>query len=889
MTVSTELSHEEYTGNGVTTDFDFRFRILEAKHLVVSVADTDGTERILTNGTDYTLRGVGSYRGGKVILKMPLATGWKIGIARDLPAVQETDLRNQGKFFAEVHEDAFDYLTMLIQKSLGYLSSCLRKPSFISDHYDAKGNKISNLGKPVKDGDAVDLGTMKEHISAKDKRSLRVADKDIPALPKASERAGNVLTFDSAGMPQVVAPATGSAVDVINKLGRIVKTYSSFLEMESDNDIPTGSTVKTLGYYESFDGGGAHYRYESTGSGDGFTSFKYGDGFINLIPTPSINAAALGIRYGEGAANILAIKAAIKYLQNGVDIERERVYTKSELQQLHNTATKKTGNKPRELQVTGIIDHSEPLHIIGGFSIITPNNKGAYPNTMEDAGFFYSGESSDIGITTGIFIKVEGGFKLVATVGDIKYLHSVAKNYSGNVEVITDKITWTTSFGAKNGTPVGAVIAASSSEFDGCNFGMTNAAANIAFVGFECWDTNFNACCFHARYQPAAWLSCNSSCVQREPYYTSTEESVIDGIYTIHPASSEHHDFTKELIAVYYGYASCTSYSPKHETNGLTHMAVADMESVVTYHGQYYETHNPEYNIKTCLSMYNNSVINTYGGFIPASYYAGTNIYRENIDRNRPCYINAAFTYNGGYLYEDVSCESSCNIEPFHSSGDGAVWGRRALTKTFESLKNVNVSGVKIDNVRLTKNGKYLDFNVANSVESAVLLCEKFNCNRITLLTDITLTQDVSIPAFKAIEFTSDNYYTINFGEFKINSGFSSRFIFNAITAKSSYGATNSNYYVIGNNDNCHFRFTNCKFDGNFGFIGGVLLNSYSILEATNCNFSAYAGTFFFYNASNAVSVDEPIVYVNKTLSELPSSIRGTPFKGIPGGRLKSL
>lgn len=220
MTVSTELSHEEYTGNGVTTDFDFRFRIFEAKHLVVSVADTDGTERILTNGTDYTLRGVGSYRGGKVILKMPLATGWKIGIARDLPTVQETDLRNQGKFFAEVHEDAFDYLTMLIQKSLGYVSLCLRKPSFISDHYDAKGNKISNLGKPVKDGDAVDLGTMKEHISSKDKRSLRVADKDIPALPDTANRANKLLSFDNNGDPVVIVPESGSASDVLIEIAK---------------------------------------------------------------------------------------------------------------------------------------------------------------------------------------------------------------------------------------------------------------------------------------------------------------------------------------------------------------------------------------------------------------------------------------------------------------------------------------------------------------------------------------------------------------------------------------------------------------------------------------------------------------------------------------------
>ncbi|MEM7952233.1 hypothetical protein Q4R36_11295 [Morganella morganii] len=272
MTVSTELSHEEYTGNGVTTDFDFRFRIFEAKHLVVSIADTNGTERILTNGTDYTLRGVGSYRGGKVILKMPLATGWKIGIARDLPAVQETDLRNQGKFFAEVHEDAFDYLTMLIQKSLGYLSLCLRKPSFISDHYDAKGNKISNLGKPVKDGDAVDLSTMKEHISAKDKRSLRVADKDIPALPNTANRANKLLSFDNIGNPVVIVPESGSAADVLTELGKqdgfaliggltenYLRVFDNVAAMVAETSLPLGATVKTRGYYSPGDGGEGIY------------------------------------------------------------------------------------------------------------------------------------------------------------------------------------------------------------------------------------------------------------------------------------------------------------------------------------------------------------------------------------------------------------------------------------------------------------------------------------------------------------------------------------------------------------------------------------------------------------------------------------------------------
>lgn len=274
MTVSTELSHEEYTGNGVTTDFDFRFRIFEAKHLVVSVAEPDGTERILTNGTDYTLRGVGSYRGGKVILKMPLAQGWRIGIARDLPAVQETDLRNQGKFFAEVHEDAFDYLTMLIQKSLGFLSLCLRKPSFISDHYDAKGNKISNLGKPVKDGDAVNLGTMKDHISAKDKRSLRVADKDIPVLPNAVNRANKLLSFDDNGNPVVIVPESGSAADVLAELGKpggasLIGTFVSIDHIRSFfGEVKESGVVVVVSYHVGKNKGGGLFYYDA---GDTFT------------------------------------------------------------------------------------------------------------------------------------------------------------------------------------------------------------------------------------------------------------------------------------------------------------------------------------------------------------------------------------------------------------------------------------------------------------------------------------------------------------------------------------------------------------------------------------------------------------------------------------------
>ncbi|HCT3691998.1 TPA: hypothetical protein SLP17_001369 [Proteus mirabilis] len=220
MTVSTELSHEEYVGNGVTTDFDFRFRIFESKHLIVVVADSEGNETTLKNGTDYTIVGAGSYHGGKVVLNKPLAKGWKILLERDLPVVQETDLRNQGKFFAEVHEDAFDYLTMLIQKALGTFSLSLRKPTYLSNYYDAKGNRIANLAPPKFGSDSANKDYVDNSIKDIDSKTLRVKDKPINALPNTEQRANKILAFDSVGQPITVLPESGSASDVLIELDK---------------------------------------------------------------------------------------------------------------------------------------------------------------------------------------------------------------------------------------------------------------------------------------------------------------------------------------------------------------------------------------------------------------------------------------------------------------------------------------------------------------------------------------------------------------------------------------------------------------------------------------------------------------------------------------------
>lgn len=154
MTVSTVVDHNDYTGNGITTSFPYTFRIFKKTDLTVSVIDLSENITVLVLDTDYTVTNAGGYEGGSVVLTTPLANGWQISIARDLEATQETDLRNQGKFFAEVHEDAFDKLTMLIQQVGSMLNLALRKPTSIANWYDAMNNYIRNLKDPRDPQDA---------------------------------------------------------------------------------------------------------------------------------------------------------------------------------------------------------------------------------------------------------------------------------------------------------------------------------------------------------------------------------------------------------------------------------------------------------------------------------------------------------------------------------------------------------------------------------------------------------------------------------------------------------------------------------------------------------------------------------------------------------------
>jgi hypothetical protein len=80
-----------------------------------------------------------------------------------------------------------------------------------ADNYDVVNRRIVNLAPGLDDGDAVNLNQLRH--------ALRVPEGPVNELPSIVQRVGRLLSFDSAGNPIAVLPASGSATDLELRLG----------------------------------------------------------------------------------------------------------------------------------------------------------------------------------------------------------------------------------------------------------------------------------------------------------------------------------------------------------------------------------------------------------------------------------------------------------------------------------------------------------------------------------------------------------------------------------------------------------------------------------------------------------------------------------------------
>lgn len=119
MTLSNTNTRMDFVGNGAVSNYSFTFKIFANSHLKVTQRDTDDVETLLVLDTDYTVTGAGDTAGGSITLTAGnLPSDYVLTIRRVVPVTQETDFRNQGDFFPDIHEDQFD-LTTMIEQQLG--------------------------------------------------------------------------------------------------------------------------------------------------------------------------------------------------------------------------------------------------------------------------------------------------------------------------------------------------------------------------------------------------------------------------------------------------------------------------------------------------------------------------------------------------------------------------------------------------------------------------------------------------------------------------------------------------------------------------------------------------------------------------------------------------
>jgi len=168
MTVSTQTSKSQYTGNGVTTAFTGSFRILDQTHITVILTDLSGVDATQTLTTNYTVSGVGGATFTVTFVVAP-TNGFGITIFRNVPLTQGLDLVLNDEFPSTEIENSFDKATMIDQQ--------------------LKEAQDRSLKFPV--SDAAGLAT---------------------TLPTVTQRASKFLSFDASGQPSAAAGATALPV-----------------------------------------------------------------------------------------------------------------------------------------------------------------------------------------------------------------------------------------------------------------------------------------------------------------------------------------------------------------------------------------------------------------------------------------------------------------------------------------------------------------------------------------------------------------------------------------------------------------------------------------------------------------------------------------------------
>jgi hypothetical protein len=152
MTIATETTLNVYTGNNNASTYSYGFKIFTDSELIVTRANTEGVETVLTLAIDYSVSGAGDDGGGSITLLTSsggtgfnLAEGYKLAISRDIPLLQSLNLTNHGPYNAADQEVNFDKLVLMIQQLKEEISRCPKLKITSGDVGEALTGTIADM------------------------------------------------------------------------------------------------------------------------------------------------------------------------------------------------------------------------------------------------------------------------------------------------------------------------------------------------------------------------------------------------------------------------------------------------------------------------------------------------------------------------------------------------------------------------------------------------------------------------------------------------------------------------------------------------------------------------------------------------------------------------
>jgi hypothetical protein len=279
MTVNTtNITDGPYLGNGISSSFSYTFRIVDKQQLTVYETTDTGFQTLLTVDTNYTVSGIGNDNGGTITLVAgALPVNYKIYIRSNYKNTQLTSFSSQGAFFPELHEDAMDKLTFLVQQ----------------------------------DADRV-------------LRSIRLSDSDLSGtltlLADVDIRKNTALGFDNSGAIQYLTTTNL----FVNPSFKNIEATTLSMSLNTKKSYLVGDVVDTIGHHTGTVGGGT-YDVVSTisvtptpnGSTLGINIIKgianIGISFVLRMSSPP-NVLQLGAIGGDETKDQPAILAAFEYL-----------------------------------------------------------------------------------------------------------------------------------------------------------------------------------------------------------------------------------------------------------------------------------------------------------------------------------------------------------------------------------------------------------------------------------------------------------------------------------------------------------------------------------------------------------------------------------------------